>query len=105
MKYKNGIQVQEGDIITLRMYKSNLEGVIVKVVHPSTEDADHWSLPEGGVLIEGGGIGLLSTDSLEEDEDVVFICRAQGAITLDTQGDSDGSQRLKLPEKSEPSLS
>ncbi len=56
--------------------KSRIEGVILKIIQSNTEESDRWSLPNGGVLIEGGGFGLSATKSLEEDEDIVFVRRS-----------------------------
>jgi hypothetical protein len=81
MKYSSGIEVQEGDFVLVQRSKSSAEGVILKIVQPNTEESKHWSLPDGGVLIEGGGFGLSSTRSLEEDEDVIFVRRAQNVGT------------------------
>jgi hypothetical protein len=76
MKYNNGTEVQEGDIVLVHRSKSSIEGVILKIIQPNTEESNHWSLPDGGVLIEGGGFGLSATKSLEEDEDIVFVRRS-----------------------------
>ncbi len=76
MKYKSGIEVIEGDVVAIRGAERWLEGVVLEVILPSTPDAHAWSAPNGGVLIEGGGLGLSVTESLENDEDVVFVRRA-----------------------------
>jgi hypothetical protein len=81
MKYNNEVEVQEGDVVLVRRSESSMEGVILKIIQPNTEESNHWSLPDGGVLIEGGGFGLSATKSLEEDEDIVFVRRAQNADT------------------------
>jgi hypothetical protein len=52
---------------------------VVQVITPGSPDAEAWSAPEGGVLIEGGGIGLSLTAHLENDEDVVLVRRARQA--------------------------
>jgi hypothetical protein len=76
MKYSTGIEVQSGDIVLVQRGGSPIEAVILKIIQSNTEEADHWSLPVGGVLIEGGGLGLSATQSLEEDEDIVFVRRS-----------------------------
>jgi hypothetical protein len=47
---------------------------------PNTEDSRTWAAPEGGVLIEGGGLGLAVTTSFEDDEDIVFVRRGNDQI-------------------------
>ena len=81
MKYRSGIEVNEGDIVTIQREGGRLiEGVVKKIILPNTEDARTWSAPDGGVLIEGGGLGLSLTRSLENDEDVNFVRRAGDTI-------------------------
>lgn len=75
MKYMSGIEVMEGDIVALE-YDQAVEGVVLQVLLPNTPEADAWSKPEGGVLVEGCGIGLWVTASLEDAEDIVFVRRA-----------------------------
>jgi hypothetical protein len=81
MKYSDGIEVQAGDVVLVQRSKSSMEGVIVKIIQPNTEESHHWYLPDGGVLIEGGGFGLSATKSLEEDEDIVFVRRGKNIGT------------------------
>jgi hypothetical protein len=81
MKYSNGIEVQAGDVVLVQRSKSSIEGVILKIIQSNTEESNHWSLPDGGVLIEGGGFGLSATKSLEEDEDIIFVRRSQNVDT------------------------
>lgn len=76
MKYMNGIEVMEGDVVAIRREDGFIEGVVLQVLLPNTPDADAWSSPDGGVMIEGGGLGLSITESLENDEEVVFVRRA-----------------------------
>lgn len=76
MKYKSGIEVIEGDIVAIRRDGRSMEGVVLRVILPNTPDAHTWAAPNGGVLIEGGGLGLSVTESLDNDEDVVFVRRA-----------------------------
>jgi len=76
MKYKSGIEVIEGDVVAVRRDGQSIEGVVQKVILPNTPEAKAWEAPNGGVLIEGGGLGLSVTESLDNDEDVVFLRRA-----------------------------
>ena len=76
MEYQSGIEVVEGDVVTIMRNEGPVEGVVLQVILPGTPSAEEWSSPNGGVLIEGGGLGLSVTESLEEDEEVVFIRRA-----------------------------
>ncbi|MBK9262129.1 MAG: hypothetical protein IPM54_20285 [Polyangiaceae bacterium] len=75
-KYMSGIEVMEGDVVAIRRGNRFVEGVVLQVLLPNTPDADAWSSPDGGVLIEGAGLGLSVTESLENDEDVVLVRRA-----------------------------
>jgi hypothetical protein len=76
MNHRNGIEVREGHIVTIRGSSADVVGVVLKLILPGTADANTWSAPDGGVLIEGGGLGLSVTKSLESDEDVTFVRRA-----------------------------
>jgi hypothetical protein len=76
MRYKSGIEVIEGDVVAIRCADRWVEGVVLKVILPNTPDAHAWTAPNGGVLVEGGDLGLSVTESLENDEDVVFVRRA-----------------------------
>jgi hypothetical protein len=67
--------VLEGDIVVIRSAGNSVEGVVLKVLLPNTPDAYGWAAPNGGVLIEGGNLGLSVSESLETDEDVVFARR------------------------------
>jgi hypothetical protein len=79
MRYRDGTEVREGDVVALHHGKSPEQGVVKKVILSATEDASDWSLPKGGVLIEGDGLGLFTTESLEQDEDIDFVSRATSA--------------------------
>jgi hypothetical protein len=81
MKYSNGIEVQEGDVVLVQRSKSSIEGVILKIIPSNTEESNDWTLPDGGVLIEGGGFGLSAAKSLEEDNDIIFVRRSQNVGT------------------------
>jgi hypothetical protein len=61
--------------VLVRRSNSEERGTVLRIVLPATQDATDWSLPSGGVLIEGGGMGLCVTAHLEEDEDVTFVKR------------------------------
>lgn len=76
MKYKSGIEVMEGDIVAIRRDGQSVEGVVQKVIVADTQDAHTWAASKGGVLIEGGGLGLSLTESLDNDDDIVFVRRA-----------------------------
>ena len=76
MKYMSGIEVMDGDVVAIRRTDRSIEGVVRRVILPDAPDAQAWAAPNGGVLIEGGGLGLSVTESLEDDEDVTFVRRA-----------------------------
>jgi hypothetical protein len=81
MRYRDGTEVREGDVVSVHHGKTNDRGVVVSVVRPGTQAAIDWSLPRGGVLIEGGGLGLFTTEHLAEDEDIDFVSRAPAPIS------------------------
>lgn len=74
--YRDGTEVREGDEVLVRGSKSDERGTVLRIVLPGTQDAADWSLPSGGVLIEGGGMELFVTADLENDEDITFVSRA-----------------------------
>jgi hypothetical protein len=74
MTYRDGTEVRAGDVVVV-YGKTDDRGVVLRVVLPGTEDATTWSLPTGGVLIEGGGLGLFTTARLDQDEDIDFVSR------------------------------
>ncbi len=74
MKYRSGLEVMEGDVVAVYHDSGSVEGVVLKVILPNTPDAEEWESPSGGVLIEGGGLGLFVTESLEDDEEI-FLAR------------------------------
>ncbi len=76
IKYMSGIEVMEGDVVAVLHNRESDEGVVLKVILPDTPDAEEWQSPRGGVLIEGGGLGLFVTATPEDDEDLVFVRRA-----------------------------
>ena len=80
MKYMSGIEVMEGDIVSVHYVGEPVEGVVLQVILPNTPDADDWSAPNGGAMIEAGDLGLFVHESLEDAEDIVFVRRAAGTI-------------------------
>jgi hypothetical protein len=86
MKYRDGTEVREGDVVAIRGGRSRERGVVKKVILPATRDATDWSLPVGGVLIEGGGLGLFTMESLEDDEDIGFVSRATSGTNRSNAG-------------------
>ena len=75
-KYMNGIEVMEGDVVAVNFGGQPGEGVVLHVLLPNSPEAEAWGVPEGGVMIEGGGLGLFLTAHLEDDEDIDFVRRA-----------------------------
>ena len=75
MKYLDGTETQIGDILSIRQKRVDVRGVLLKIVRFNTRNAKDWTLPDGGVVIQGGGLGLFTTADLEEDEDIVFVRR------------------------------
>lgn len=75
-KYMSGIEVMEGDVVMVHSSGGRAEGVVLHVLIPNTPEAADWGLAEGGVMIQGGGIGPFFCESLEHDEDIVFMRRA-----------------------------
>jgi hypothetical protein len=77
MKYFSGEEVQEGDEVQMWRDGSYLPGVVIEIVAPGSPAAETWSAPEGGVVIEGCGLGLSITTSLENDSELVLVRRRQ----------------------------
>jgi hypothetical protein len=75
MRYKDGTEVREGDVVFIRDSGVDVPGLVLKIIFPGTAEANQWSAGKGGVLIEGGGLGLSLSESLENDEDVRFVRR------------------------------
>ena len=76
MRYKDGTEVCEGDEVLIRSAGRMLPGRVVKVVLPGTSHALALSAPNGGVLIEGAGLGMSLTERVEDDDEVVFVRRS-----------------------------
>jgi hypothetical protein len=78
IKYYDGTEIQVGDAITVERDQGiKTPAVVLKIVQPHTAEAEQWNLPEGGILMEGGGLGSFVSNSLEKDSEVVFVHRAQ----------------------------
>lgn len=77
MKYLNGMDVQEGDVIKVR-HQTQVDGVVLKVLLPGSKEAEDWAVPEGGVLMECLGLEVSSREDFEADEDITFVCRGKG---------------------------
>ena len=77
MKYFSGDEVQEGDEVQMWRGSCYLTGVVVEIVAPGSPAAETWAAPEGGVVIEGCGLGLSITRSLEDDSEVALVRRRQ----------------------------
>jgi hypothetical protein len=75
MRYKDGTEVREGDVVFIRDTGVDVPGLVLKIISPGTAEANQWPGGKGGVLIEGGGLGLSLSESLENDEDVRFVRR------------------------------
>jgi hypothetical protein len=75
-KYSNGIELQIGDVVAMQRSDRQEEGTVVKIIQPNTPDAEAWSAPDGGILIESEGLGLSLTTSLEQDPDIIFVRRS-----------------------------
>lgn len=77
-KYMSGIEVKEGDVVAVQHGHGLVdEGIVLHVLLPNSPEAEAWGVPEGGVMIEGGGFGLFFCKSLADDEDIDFVRRAQ----------------------------
>lgn len=83
-KYRNGIQVMEGDVVGVLQGGFVDEGVVIKLFVPNGSNASDGSAPAGGVFIEGGAVGLFFTESPEEDEDIVFVHRREKIVLVET---------------------
>jgi hypothetical protein len=84
MKYFNGIEIKVGDTVLYNFGNSKEIGIVTDVVQPGTSDAQDFSLPNGGVVIQGGALGLFSTDYIENDEEIQFVSRASEAESEDS---------------------
>lgn len=78
MKYMTGEDIEEGDEVLIRGGADYIPGVVVKVLVPGGDDVQSWAQPKGGVLIEGGRLGLTLTERPEQDPELTFVRRAPG---------------------------
>lgn len=74
-KYHSGEQVMQGDEVLVWSNGQNHSGKVVRVLVPGSSEAVEWGAPDGGVFIEGGGLGLFVMTSLAEDPDIVLVRR------------------------------
>ncbi len=74
MKYVSGIEIQEGDVVKVKLGQLTKVGVL-KIIQPGTEDSEVWELPNGGIMIEEGNSILFTTAHVEQDEDIEFMHR------------------------------
>jgi hypothetical protein len=75
MRYADGIEVMPGDEVLVPGRQERLSGRILYVVAAGTREASTWSLPDGGCVIEGGGLGLFTVASIESDREIQFVRR------------------------------
>jgi hypothetical protein len=75
MKYFNHTKIRDGDLVTVERSNGKIPAVVIKVLRPHTKDALDWNSPDGGVLIEGGGLGLFVANHLEKDPEIEFVRR------------------------------
>lgn len=75
MMYFDRTEVRAGDVITVERLTGNILAVVIKVLQPHTKDALDWNTPGGGLLIEGGGLGLFVTSHPEKDPEIKFVQR------------------------------
>jgi hypothetical protein len=76
MKYFDRTEFRAGDVVTVERPTGNIPAVAIEVLQPHTKDALDWNAPGGGVLIEGGGLGLFVTSHPEKDPEIQFVRRA-----------------------------
>ncbi len=79
MNYHNTTKkVKLGDTVEVN-FMGNIPKLakITNLVSPNTQNAIDWSLPKGGVIIEGDELGMIMCESLENDEDVKFVERGK----------------------------
>jgi hypothetical protein len=74
MKYFDGKEVKAGDAVTVEgQGRLDILAVVVRVLRPHTTDALDWNMSKGGVIIEGGGLGLFVNCHLEKDFEIKFV--------------------------------
>jgi hypothetical protein len=74
MRYSSGQDIREGDEV--RIQGRVQSGRVVQIILPGTLEARDWSAPDGGVLIEGAGLGLSLTVHPERDPELVLVRRS-----------------------------
>lgn len=74
--YSTGELVMKGDIIM----EGNSKGVVIAVLQPNTEEAESFCCKDtGGLLLDTEKWGFETSPWPDEDEDLVFVKRADGA--------------------------
>lgn len=78
LKYYDGNEIQVGDAITVEGNQGiKIPAVVLKIIQPHTEDTKQWNLPNGGVLMEGGGLGTFVSSYLEKDNEIALVRRTE----------------------------
>ncbi len=73
--YSTGELVMKGDIIM----EGNSKGVVIAVLQPNTEEAEGFCCKDtGGLLLDTEKWGFETCQWPDEDEDLVFVKRADG---------------------------
>jgi hypothetical protein len=75
MMYFDRTEIRAGDVVMVESSTGNIPAMVIKVLWPHTKDALDWNSPDGGVLIEGGGLGLFVANQLEKDPEIKFVQR------------------------------
>jgi hypothetical protein len=73
MKYFDRTEIRVGDLVTVESSTGNIPAMVIKILQPHTKNALDWNSPDGGVLIEGGGLGLFVANHLEQDPEIKFV--------------------------------
>jgi hypothetical protein len=73
--YHSGEAVMEGDCVVVMTAGREERGTVLHVLAPGSSEAGEWAVPEGGVMIEGGGLGLFLHCRMADDPDVVLVHR------------------------------
>jgi ADP-ribose pyrophosphatase YjhB (NUDIX family) len=72
MKYRDGNEVLEGDLLRV----SGRDARVLRVFPSAHPERSSWGLPKGGVLFETSAYGMCAQESFEDDEEVEFVARA-----------------------------
>ena len=78
MKYGTGDEVCVGDIVAIHSDGAWGRGEVIQLVAAESPEAKEWAAPRGGALIQGDRAGLFVVTSLEDDEDIELLHRADG---------------------------